>query len=235
VPAANPGPGTGGVVVRNIRARARLLSSIAIGAALYLALPAEWRSSTRALIGWNTAATLYVAASFFLTSGARPDDIRRHALDADEGRIVALALAIVAAVAAFVAIVAQLTAVKEAKGVYHAMHLALACVTIVSAWTFTHLMFAQHYAHEYFIERESELTLPEEFRSGLHFPGAREPAYSDFVYFAFVIGVASQTADVEITSSVMRRISLLHSLLSFVFNTAILALSINIASGLIAP
>ena len=223
------------VFVRNIRARGRLVLSVAIGVAVYFVMPDEWRDSTRALVGWNVAATLYVVAAFFMLSGADAEDIKRYAIDADEGRFIALTLACVAATAAFVAIVDQLTAVKDSKGIYHAMHLTLAFATIVSAWTFTHLMFMQHYAHEYFIERDSELELPEEFRGGLCFPGTKTPAYSDFAYFAFVIGVASQTADVEITTSVMRRLSLVHSLLSFVFNTAILALTINIASGLIAP
>ena len=118
-------------------------------------------------------------------------------------------------------------------GLMKGLHLGLAALTIVTSWAFIHIIFAQHYAHEYFIERASEKSLPEEFRGGLHFPGAGAPDYFDFVYFSFIIGVASQTADIEICSPPMRRVSLVHSLVSFFFNTTILALMINIASGLV--
>ncbi len=223
------------VLIRNLKARARLLTCILIGVCVFAIMPGDWRLSTRILSSWNLAAVLYVVAACIMIARSTPESIQRRAVASDEGRFVALSLACLAAAAAFAAIFDQLTLVKDSHGLYHTVHLALAGCTVLSAWTFTHLMFTQHYAHEYFIERDSEKDLPEEFRGGLDFPGTKFPVYSDFVYFAFIVGVASQTADVEITSSVMRRISLLHSVLSFVFNTAILALTINIASGLIAP
>jgi uncharacterized membrane protein len=225
---------SGNVLGRNLRARARVLVCTAIGAAAWLAMPWEWRESTRVLTGWNLGAGLYILSTLLLVPGKSQDEIRQHALDADEGRFVALTFSCLAATAALVAIVAQLGAVKDAKGIYYATHLALAGVTVATSWSFMHLIFAQHYAHEFFIERDAEMAVPEEFRGGLVFPGTREPTFSDFLYFAFIIGVASQTADVEISTSTMRRISLAHSLLSFVFNTAILALTINVASGLIS-
>jgi uncharacterized membrane protein len=151
----------------------------------------------------------------------------------DESRFAVLALAIVAAVASLGAILAELAAVKDAQGDLKLLHLGLAAATIVSAWIFIHLIFAQHYAHEFFVERESERELPEDARGGLRFPATRHPLYVDFLYHSFVIGCASQTADVETTSAPMRVITLIHGVISFFFNTTLLALTINIASGLV--
>jgi uncharacterized membrane protein len=103
----------------------------------------------------------------------------------------------------------------------------------VSAWVFIHLTFALHYAHDYFDELATELGKPLVERGGLRFPGTETPDYYDFLYFSYVIGVACQTADVDITSSLMRRTALVHCVLAFFFNSAVLALTINIAAGLI--
>ncbi|MGO9685493.1 MAG: DUF1345 domain-containing protein, partial [Beijerinckiaceae bacterium] len=131
------------------------------------------------------------------------------------------------------AIFAQLTTVKTLTGLLKDLHIALAAATIVSAWTFTHLMFGLHYAHDYFLERAGSEARPAKKAGGLIFPGTKEPDYFDFLYFSFVIGVACATADVEITSRPMRRAALVHCVLAFFFNSAVLALTINIAAGLI--
>ncbi|MDR3448244.1 MAG: DUF1345 domain-containing protein, partial [Alphaproteobacteria bacterium] len=112
-------------------------------------------------------------------------------------------------------------------------HMALAGATIISAWVFIHLTFALHYAHEYFDETKNEVGETYKLRGGIVFPGTQDPDYWDFMYFSFIIGVASQTADVSISSKAIRRTSLVHSVLAFFFNSAILALTINIAAGLI--
>ena len=222
-------------VVRNVMARPRLLLCVVASLLAMLVMPIEWRLPTRLLIAWNLGAIAYIVAALAIMISADPRTIRARAILTDEGRFIVLTFASVAAMASIAAIFAQLPTVKETHGLLRAMHLTLTISTILSAWTFTHVIFAQHYAHEYFIERASEKDLPAEFRGGLNFPGTTNPDFLDFLYFSFIIGVASQTADVEICSPPMRRVSLAHSLLSFFFNTTILALTINIASGLIAP
>ena len=104
---------------------------------------------------------------------------------------------------------------------------------MLSAWVFIHLTFALHYAHEYFDETKAVEGEKPALRGGINFPDTDEPDYWDFVYFSFIIGVAAQTADVTIGSKVIRRTSLVHSILAFFFNSAVLALTINIAAGLI--
>ena len=105
--------------------------------------------------------------------------------------------------------------------------IALAVLTIASAWAFIHLMFALHYAHDYYVDRSRG------GNGGLQFPGETDPDYGDFLYFAAVIGTSGQTADVSFASRPMRRIGLLHCVLAYAFNTTLLALTINIASGLL--
>ncbi|MGC2224581.1 MAG: DUF1345 domain-containing protein, partial [Methylocella sp.] len=135
----------------------------------------------------------------------------------DEGKFFILVLTSLAAIAAIAAIIAQ----------------ALAAATIISAWFFIHLTYALHYAHEYFDEYFAEPGRPTAERGGLVFPGTKNPGYFDFLYFSYVIGVACQTTDVNITSQAMRRVALVHCVLAFFFDSAVLALTINIAAGLI--
>lgn len=222
-----------GRYLRHFAARPRLVACIPIVALSYVLTPSLWHDSTRLLIGWNIAASLYILLTARTMAKATDASIRKHAELTDESRFAVLMFCIAAAAACLAAIVAQLGAVKETQGILRAGHLSLAVATIVSAWTFIHLIFAQHYAHEFYILRESEKELPEDARGGLRFPATAQPSFSDFVYYSFVIGCASQTADVETTSRPMRTLTLIHGVISFFFNTTVLALTINISSGLL--
>jgi uncharacterized membrane protein len=187
---------------------------------------------TRALIGWNVGLWLYLAlVGVMITTASRDSMMRRAALQ-DDGRFAILILATLAATAAFGGIFAELTIVKDSSGLLKALHISLAAATIASAWTFIHVMFALHYAHEYFSERIVKGSNAAESHAALRFPGTSEPDYLDFFYFSFVIGVACATADIEIWARGMRRTALVHCVLAFFFNTAVLALTINIAAGL---
>jgi uncharacterized membrane protein len=108
-----------------------------------------------------------------------------------------------------------------------ASQLILATATIVLSWAFIRVMFALHYAHEYYGEGRDHMT------GGMTFPGHDEPDYWDFSYFSFVIGMCAQVSDVVVTSRVIRRTVLSHSIVSFLFNAALLALTVNIAASAI--
>jgi uncharacterized membrane protein len=218
---------------RIIRAHRRLFACALIGAVAGLALPAEMRVATRTLIGWNIAVLLYLALSARLIARSSHDAIRRNARFQDEGRTVILLLAIVTACASMGAIIAELGPVKYMEGWWKAAHLGLAILTVLDSWLFMHLTFAFHYAHEYYLERQATPDKKPEERGGLIFPGTQTPQYIDFLYFAYVIGVASQTADVSTTSRTIRGLALVHGVLSFFYNTTILALTVNIASGFV--
>jgi uncharacterized membrane protein len=216
--------------IRLIQGRPRLAIAIAVAVGVELVLPPAWRSTTRLLIAWNAGAWLYFALSGWLMAKASETSIRRRARLTDEGKFAILLMTILAAGAAFGAIVAQLGQIKEMS--YKGPHIALAGMTVLSAWCLIHLTFALHYAHEYFDEIASTDGRSDK-RGGLSFPGDGEPDYFDFLYFSFVIGVAAQTADVAVTSKFMRRNALVHCVLAFLFNSALLALTINIAASLI--
>jgi uncharacterized membrane protein len=218
---------------RTVRGHPRLFISLLAGLLVGYFLPPSMHITTRLLIAWNVGTWLYFILSAVLVGAATTESMRAHARDSDEGRFFILVLTSVAALASLGAIVAQLAATKDMTGLPKGLHIGLAAATILSAWFFIHLTYAFHYAHEYFDELEQGPCADPKDAGGLHFPGTDKPDYFDFLYFSFIIGVASQTADVEITSPEMRRVSLAHSILAFFFNSAVLALTINIAAGLI--
>lgn len=213
--------------------RPRLLASLVFAVAVFFLEPSGWHRVTRLLIAWNAGTIFDVTLHVVEMSRATTKTIRWRAAATDDGKWLILAFTSIAAIAAVAAIFAQLAITKNMHGMTETLHLGLAGLTIVTAWVFIHMSFALHYAHEFFDETKTEEGEEPQLRGGLKFPETKEPDYWDFVYFSFIIGVASQTADVEITSKAMRRTSLAHSVLSFFFNSAILALTINIAAGLV--
>ena len=219
--------------VRVILARPRLLVCALLGCAVGFVLPEHMRVATRALIAWNVAVLSYLAASVNLVARSSYESVRRRARFQDEGRLVILLLAIGTACASIGAIVLELGPVKNMEGWPKAWHLGLTILTVVDSWMFMHLTFAFHYAHEYYDECEASPDKRPEDRGGLRFPGGEQPNYVDFLYYAYVIGLASQTADVCTTSRAMRILTAVHGALSFFYNLAIMGLTVNITSGFI--
>jgi uncharacterized membrane protein len=231
-PAAGRKPPRRSHVLDAIRHRPRIYICGAIMVALYLVLPHDIRVATRALIAWNVATFLFIVLVGWMMARSTEQAIRAHAALEDERQWVLLVIGTVAACAAMAAIFSELGPVKDMTGYNKAAHIGLVTATILTAWTFIHLLFTIHYAHEYYADEDDDLSTPD-VREGLHFPGDSNPTYSDFLYYSFVIGCASQTADVETVSRVMRQTTLAHGIISFFFNTVILALTINIGAGLI--
>jgi uncharacterized membrane protein len=194
----------------------------------YFVTPHDMREATRALIAWNIGAFLFIALVSWMAIHSSAPSCRAHAALEDENQWVLLVVGTAAACAALAAIVAELGGVKDMAGLNKAAHLALVAATIVSAWTFIHLLFALHYAHQYYADGE---VAP--MKASLEFPGDEEPTFADFFYYSFVIGCACATADVNIVSRLTRRTSLAHGVVAFFFNTVVLALTINIGAGLV--
>jgi uncharacterized membrane protein len=220
-------------VLRAFVIRPRLLIGIVAGLVIGLATPEDWRLSTRLLFAWNGGVLLFIGLTIAMMIRDDLDRMHKRVSVEDEGRFVILALCALVTVASIAAIVAQLAATKDVVGAQKALHIVLAGMTIATGWTFIHLTFALHYAHEYASEWRRRPDVEDKLRGGLIFPDTKTPDYSDFLYFAFVIGVACQTADVEISSPIMRRIALAQGVMAFVYNTTIVALMINIAAELI--
>jgi uncharacterized membrane protein len=167
---------------------------------------------------------LTLAAAMMTRSGS--EQMRRRALIEDDGRRVVLACVVLAAGIVLFAVGSQLLAVKALPGPQRLGHIGMAALTLVSSWFFTQVMFALHYAHDFYMLRHRKQPDP------LLFPGTADPNYSDFVYFACVIGTSGQTADVAFNGAALRGIGTLHCVLAFFFNTTVLALTINVAAGL---
>jgi uncharacterized membrane protein len=187
----------------------------------------SWRPVMRGLVGWNIGIGLYVILAIEMMVRADTHQIRRRAATQDEGAIVILVMTVATAVASLLAIVALLgtSAAGAAPGRPINPDLVLAIITIGLSWVFIHTMFALHYAHEFYDETAGR---------GMIFPGDDpHPDYLDFVYFSFVIGMTSQVSDVAITSKLIRRTVTAHGIVSFLFNAALLALTVNIAASAI--
>jgi uncharacterized membrane protein len=202
--------------------------ALVVGLAVFGLLTTRQFTSRNALVSWNIAAGVYIVMTWWRMLRASVARIRRRAASDDFSDVVLLFLSIGAALASIAGIAVGLLGVKDAAPDIALEHAGDAILTILISWAFLHTLFTTHYAHRYYSERGEGTRLP------LRFPdGIEEPDYWDFLYFSFTIGVASQTADVAVGSTTMRRLALLHSVLSFLFNTTILALAINVGASLL--
>ncbi len=213
---------------RVIRARPRIFIACACAIAVGVLLPdgLARQSVTRWLIAWNVGTGLYVVLAAIMMIRSSTHHMRQRAQLQDDGQLVILFLVVVAAVASLAAIAGELTVVKEMHGFIKTAHIALAGLTVLTSWAFIQVMFALHYAHDYYA------AVCHSRAAGLQFPGEDPPDYGDFFYFAAVIGTSGQTADVSFVSKPMRRIGSMHCILSYLFNTTVLALLINIGASL---
>lgn len=215
--------------IRLIITRPRLFGSILVGILTALLMPNSLalHQITRIILGWNVGTWLYLVLAARMIFWTSHEKMRVRALAQNDGKYFVLLMVIIASIVSIGAIFAELSVVKDMHGMLRSAHIALAVMTIVSSWLFIQVMFALHYAHDFYVAMERSNS------GGLEFPGSLPPDYSDFLYFACVIGTSGQTADVSFMSKAMRKVGLIHCVLAFFFNTTLLALTINIASGLI--
>jgi uncharacterized membrane protein len=215
---------------KQLSIRPRLLLSTLLAGIVAAFLPPSVHLVSRLLCSWDAFTICFLVLSLRLMLRATPEIMRRFARQEDEGRTVILSLITIAACVS----VGAIGLILQDKGKENSLlflHLGLSIATIVSSWLLVHTIFAQHYAHTYYRE---DRTLDECKADGLDFPGEIEPDYWDFLYFSFVIGMTSQVSDVNVTSRQIRRLSLIHGVLSFFFNTTIVAMMINIVAGSLA-
>ncbi len=206
--------------LRILQARPKLIISVLLGIGVAIAMPAELRLTTKALVGWDLGVTLYLAIVYWTIARSHAGHILQHAKNEDEGRGVILMLTVAAALATLAAIVAQLGG-AQGKTDTKSWQLLLALITIFLSWTLIHSIFAIHYAHEFYAENRP---------GGLNFPGGEKPDYWDFVYFSFVIGMTFQVSDVAVSSRRIRKTVTAHAIVSFLFNVTLIALMVNIAA-----
>jgi len=211
---------------RALRLHGVLLIGLLAVAVIALAAPSEWRWTVRLAAGWDAGVALFLMLTFLkLARTESIDDIRARAADLDEAGVAVLPLSLLAAAASVAIVISE--AASSPSGTDKAVEALLTLGTVAASWLFVHILFGLHYAHRFYAPGEKG------DRGGLLFPGEDEPDYWDFLHFALIIGVASQTADVQIADRGLRRLATVHSVTAFVFNTVLVALAVNQAVSLI--
>lgn len=202
------------------------MTASAIGVVAGAGLPHGWGLSLTCLIGWNVAVWLYLGMTSWVVLRGSPRHITKLAEQEEANAVLALAVMSVGAMISLAAIVVELAAAKALTGHQRLGHYALTGATIVGSWLLVSVIYSFHYAHLYYRSQAGgrPLRFPDE---------ALEAGYWDFLYFSFTIAVAAQTSDVSIHSTTARKAVLAQSVLAFVFNAAIVGMSINIAAGLV--
>jgi uncharacterized membrane protein len=208
--------------LRIVRYHGRLFAAAAAGIVIAATVPGQWGMPTRFLFGWDAFALIYLVLAFLVIRAFDIHRVQVRAEEQDEGAALLLVLVVAAAVASIAAIVVVLGAAAEEM---KAFSFALAATTALLSWTLIHTVFMFHYTHIYYRG-------PGIKGDGLKFPEDEQPSYWDFVYFSFVIGMTFQVSDVQVTGKLMRKLVVAHGVLSFLFNVAILALTVNLGANL---
>ena len=214
---------------RVVRGRPRLFIGLLCGLAVAPLLPDGIKATTRAIIAWDIGVIVYLATSAFLFTTERLDRIAADAAAQEEGEWTIFWLTVAAVAFSFAAIVSAFADIKDMPPAQRGLHVILVAVTLLVSWLMTHTTFAFRYAHEYYETDPDGAGIA----GGLDFPQEKRPDYLDFMYFSLVLGMTFQVSDVQITARKFRRLAAVHGLLSFLFNTIILALTVNMAAGLL--
>jgi len=216
-------------VMHSIAMRPRLYAAALVGVAALLVLPRSWPPMIRASAAWDLGGATYLFFAFRLVLTCGATRIKARAARRDDSRLVILTLILLAITASFAAIAGLIGEAKlpTTQPPEKLLLAGLAIVTLMISWTVTQVAFALHYAHDYYRPEPGS-----DAGSGLVFPGCEEPDYWDFLYFSTSIGATSQTSDTSIKSRGLRRLVTLHAAVAFFFNTAVLALTVNIAASL---
>ena len=214
---------------RSLSLRPRAFAGALCGLAVYLVLPASFHGAVREAIAWCVGGAVYLILAFRVMYNCTSEKIRTRAARQDDSAVVILVLVLFAMFSSFAAIFGIISEAKSATDVGKLFFVGFAALTIVTSWLVTQVAFTLHYAHEYYAPRDD---LDTGVARPLSFPEDATPDYWDFFYFSTSFGAASQTSDVTINAKSFRRLTTLHAIVSFFFNTIVLALTINLAASL---
>ena len=212
----------------HLRAHPHLVFSAVAGIVVAVSASGIDSLVSRGLLGWNVGVWLYLVWTTFTILRCDTAHLKRVAQAQAEGARTVLAIVVFAALVSLGAVITELSAAKAAAHGHKLGPVLFTLSTVIGSWLLVPTLFSLNYASQYHVMDQDG--------GGLKFPDDTanfEPDYSDFLYFSFTIAVASQTADVVITNRAVRRLVLLQSVLSFVFNTAIVAFTINMATSLL--
>jgi uncharacterized membrane protein len=206
------------------QARARLAVAVLVGFVVWWVVPARFGNALRAIAGWDAAALSMGALAWLLIFRSDAKRTRRHAADDDPGRRAIWIIAILASGFSLFATAVVLRGARMCAAEARTPFVILCLIAVASAWALTHTAYTLRYAHLYYRDDGDG-------EGGLSFPGDAAPAYIDFAYFSFTIGMCFQVSDVAITSRLIRRAVTAHAVVSFTYNTAILATAVSLVVG----
>jgi len=209
----------------------RVLASCIVAVAAFFGLHGHASLPTQLVMVWMAFALTTVVLAWVVILTKDPYEVRRDARLQDASATFLFVLVIGAALASLLAVGLLLGLAKGLSPQGLAEHIALSITAVIISWMLVHTVFTLRYAHSFF--EEARKVERHAITGGLIFPGKESPVYSDFAYFSFVIGMTCQVSDVQVATSKMRRLALMHGLISFAFNTAILAMFVNIIAGLV--
>ncbi len=214
-------------LVRFVLAHSRLFGSALIGVLVFLLLDEKAGLPVPAgFFAWDVGVLCFLASVYWMVSHSDAAFIRRQSAMQDEGRNLVL-IGAIGAVVISVAVILMWLSGEMGAGRPSARDLAVVFLTIPLSWAFIHTIFMLHYAREFYAEHRGA-------GGGLCFPGDEAPDYWDFVYFAFGVGMAAQVADVMVTSKSIRHLVLIHSIVSFIFNVTLIAMTVSIVGDAIS-
>ena len=204
-----------------------LVVGLAVWAAAGVAGPVG-SDLTRAIVGWDAGALAFIALALHLFATRPPAKMAAEAEAQEEGEWTIFSVTLLGTVFSFAALSGEFADLKSTPHAERSPRIALVAATLALSWLLTYFVFTFRYAHEWY-----DLDERGRNKGGLQFPSDDQPDYIDFLYFSVVIGMTFQVSDVQITARRLRRLALLHGLLSFLFNTVIVALTVNIAAGML--
>lgn len=182
--------------------------------------------AVRLVASWDAFAITLLALAWWIIGSADADATHRRAAAEDPGRTAVWAAVILSSVFSLFAGTVVLRKARALSPEAAPALVALSLLAVAGAWVLTHTAYTLRYAHLYYRDRGDGV-------GGLEFPGSQPPTDVDFAYFAFTIGMCFQVSDVTVTNRVIRRDVLIHAVISFAYNTAILSLALNLAFGLL--
>jgi len=207
--------------------------ALTVSAIVFFCLNGKVATPALILFVWIGCALTVILLDWIIIFSSHPLEVRKIAKLQDSSRTFLFAFITTASVVSLGAIVYLLKSTKGLPETAKNEHILLAITAVIISWFLLHTIYTLRYAHLYY---DPDIDIDGETKAvgGLQFPGKQQPDYLDFVYFSFIVGMTFQVSDVNITSRRIRRVCIMHALLSFAFNTAILALSINVISGMVS-
>ena len=212
-----------------IAGHSRLFVAVAVGVASLFLLPHGWAGRSRGIMCWDIGAGFYLVLIGWLFATTPIARMQANAQAQEDGEWTLFWLVVAGVVVSFAAIIGEFSSMKGATPALRDLKVGLVAGTLLLSWLLSQVVFALRYAHEYYGRSGAA-----EIDGGLEFPGETRPDYLDFLYFAVVLGMTFQVSDVQISARKLRRLALVHGLLGFMFNTVIIALTVNLASGLLS-